>query len=328
MSELIKVIVSVKDPFMLLAFFAVVLLIAFRTKTVPESVFRLVGEKIGRDRFYVLLNRTLLYAFAVFLVLCGIAVLGQVLNYMTTATVASVEVLKKEISHHEVDNAAAQRAIAEYQKALGLSGENKLAEAIASLETSLKAVPTATARETLALLYQKTGNRAGAIQLADQAVSEARESGDAVKIARAERLRMAVTTPSQPMGLQECPPGAGLVGAKLDLPPGGEAFETSPLLAPCVYSGLFDVESLQPKYYKVALKGGETLKVVLRTRGAGATATSIGLHGPDGGHIRGYTVYGDSAMTSPLEYKAVEASSAFVSHSGGVRGSALEISVR
>ena len=58
MSELIKVMVSIKDPFMLLAFFAVVLLIAFRTKKVPESVFRLVGEKIGRDRFYVLLNRT------------------------------------------------------------------------------------------------------------------------------------------------------------------------------------------------------------------------------------------------------------------------------
>lgn len=42
MTELIRVIVSIKDPFTLLAFFAVVLLIAFRTKKVLESVFRLL----------------------------------------------------------------------------------------------------------------------------------------------------------------------------------------------------------------------------------------------------------------------------------------------
>ena len=57
MSELIKVIVSIKDPFTLLAFFAIaVLLLAFRTKTVPESLFRLLGQNIGRDRFYRLLE--------------------------------------------------------------------------------------------------------------------------------------------------------------------------------------------------------------------------------------------------------------------------------
>jgi hypothetical protein len=50
MSELIKAAVSIKDPFTLLAFLAVILLIAFRTKTVPESVFKLVGEKISRER--------------------------------------------------------------------------------------------------------------------------------------------------------------------------------------------------------------------------------------------------------------------------------------
>lgn len=328
MSELIKIIVSIKDPFMLLAFFAVILLIAFRTKTVPESVFRLVSEKISRDRFYVLLNRTLVYAFAVFLVLCGIAVLGQVLSYMTTARVASVEGLKRELKQHEVNNAAAQRAIAEYQKALALSRDDKLSEAIASLEASLKAVPTATARETLALFYQKAGNRDRAIELAEQAVSEARESGDAVKTAKAERLLAAVTPPPQHMAPQACPPEAGLVGAKLDLPPGGDDFETSPLLVPCVYSGQFDVERSRPKYYKVAIKGGETLNVVLRTRGADATNTTIGLHGPNGGNLGGYTAYGDSTMTKPLKYKADEVGAAYVSLSGGVRGSALEISVR
>lgn len=326
MSELIKVIVSIRDPFMLLAFFAVVLLIAFRTKTVPESVFRLVGEKIGRDRFYVLLNRTLRYALAVFLVLCGIAVLGQVLSYMTMARVASVEQLKGELALRDVNDAVAKRAIAEYQKALALARDDNLSAAIASLEASLKAVPTATARETLALFYQKAGNRDGAIRLAEQAVSEARESGDAVKTTKAERLLAAVTPPLPPTPPQACPPGAGLVGAKLDLPPGGDDFETATLLVPCVYSGQFDVK--QPKYYKVALIGGETLNVVLRTRGASASSTTIGLHGPNGGNLGGYTAYGESTVTSPLDYKADKVSAAYVSLSGGVRGSALEISVR
>ena len=94
-AELIKVIVSIEDPFTLLAFFAVVLLLAFKTKTVPESLFRLQPE-IGRDRFYQLLNRTLLFSFAVFLVLCGIAVLGQWLTYKTSARAASLEELKTE----------------------------------------------------------------------------------------------------------------------------------------------------------------------------------------------------------------------------------------
>ena len=174
MTELIKVIVSIKDPFTLLAFFAIVLLIAFRTKKVPELVFRLVGQKIGRDRFYVLLNRVFLYSFAVFLVLCGIAVLGQVLSYKTAARTASVEELKAELALSKVSDAAAQRAIAEYEKALEFNRQDKLGEAIASLEASLKAVPTATARETLALLYQKTGNRDRAIRLAEQALAETR----------------------------------------------------------------------------------------------------------------------------------------------------------
>src|SRR5262249_17558566 len=302
--------------------------LAFRTRTVQESLFRLVGEKISRERFYTLLNRALLYSFGVFLVLCGIAVLGQVLSYKTTVRAATVEELKGELARSEANATATQRAIAEYQKALTLSRDDKLSDAIASLEASIKAVPTAAARETLALLYQKAGNRDGAVRLAEQAVSEARESGDALKSAKAERLLATVSTPPQRQPSQACPPGTGLVGAKLNLPPGGDDFETSPGLVPCVYSGQFDVESSHPKYYKVALQHGQTLRVVLRTRGANAQATTVALHGPNGGSLGGYTAYGDSSVTKPLEYKADELGAAYVSLSGGVRGSALEISVR
>jgi hypothetical protein len=62
MSELIQAVVTIKDPFTLFAFLAVILLIAFRTKTVPESMFKLVSAKITRDRFYALLNRAMLSA--------------------------------------------------------------------------------------------------------------------------------------------------------------------------------------------------------------------------------------------------------------------------
>jgi hypothetical protein len=62
MSELIQAVVTIKDPFTLFAFLAVILLIAFRTKTVPESMFKLVRAKITRDRFYALLNRAVLSA--------------------------------------------------------------------------------------------------------------------------------------------------------------------------------------------------------------------------------------------------------------------------
>jgi hypothetical protein len=287
-----------------------------------------LGEKIGRDRFYVLLNRTLLFAFAVFLVLCGIAILGQVLGYMTAAKAASLDELKGEMELRHADAETKQRAIAEYQRALDLSRDDKLSEAIASVEASLKAVPTVTARETLALLYQKAGNRQGAIRLAEEAVSGAHASGDAVKIAKAERLLADIKTPAQPIAVQACPPGAALVGAKLKLPLGGDEFETATVLVPCVYSGQFDVTASQPTYYKVALKGGQTLRVVLRTRGVEPAGASIKLYGPDGGSIKGYSMHGENAIGPPLEYKADQSGAAYIKLSGGVRGAALDISVQ
>ena len=243
MADLIKVIVGVKDPITLLAFFAIVLLIAFRTKSVPESVFRLIGEKIGRDRFYRLVNRTMIYAFAVFLVLAAVAVLGQVLNYKTTVRVASVEDLKAELAESQADEEAAQRAIAEYEKALSLArNDATVNEAIVSLKASLDAVPTATARETLALLYQRVGNRGEAVRLADEVATDARRSGDAVQVARAERLieTAAVQPPARAVS-ERCPSDAGFVGPKLTLPLGGDDFERATLVTPCFYTPQVDI---------------------------------------------------------------------------------------
>jgi len=324
MSELIKTVIGIKDPFTLFAFLAVVLLVAFRTKTVPESVFKLIGEKIGRDRFYALLNRSLVYVFTVFLILCGIAVLGEVLGYKTKVEAASVDELKRELTARDASDAASKLAIEGYERGLALARDQKVSEAIGSLESSLKAIPTATARETLALLYQRAGDRERAIQVAQEAVSAARETGDTLKTVKAERVLSAVIKLPARQLPTSCPADAGLVGAKLDLPPGGDSFETATTLVPCVYKGMSDVDASLWKYYKVSVPPGKMLKVVFRTRDVDASKTKLRLHDANGISLGGYDVWGESATAKPLEYKADEGSAAYVSVTGSVRGAAFD----
>jgi len=330
MSELIKAAVSVKDPFTLFAFLALVLLIAFRTKSVPEALFKLVGEKTTRERFSQLMRRAFMYMFLAFMALCGIAVLGQVLGYMTTAKAASIDELKQELALRHADDGATRQAMEEYQRGLAQAEDQKLGDAIASLQSSLKAVPTAAAQETLALLYQRAGDNRQAVQLAGQAVSTARQAGDAVRTAKAERVLSAVSgSGSAPVSVSKsCPSDAGLIGPKLDLPSGGDSFESATLLVPCVYKGVLDTQNGQWMFYKLSVPRGQTLQVVMRTRDANSVATDIRLHGPNGGALGGYTVYGDSNVTKPLEYKADDPAVVFVSIAGGVRASAFDLSIR
>ncbi|HKV81582.1 MAG TPA: hypothetical protein VJP02_25775 [Candidatus Sulfotelmatobacter sp.] len=234
MSDLIKAAVSIKDPFTLFAFLALLLLIAFRTKSVPEALFKLVGDKMTRERFSQQMRRAFLYVFLAFLALCGLAGTGQVLGYMTTAKAASVDELKQELALRRADDGAARQAMEEYQRGLAQAEDQKLSDAIASLEASVKAVPTAAAQETLALLYQKAGESRRAVQVAGQAVSTAREAGDAVRTAKAERVLSTVSASgSAPVTVSKsCPSGAALVGPKLDLPPGGDHSSLLPRSCP------------------------------------------------------------------------------------------------
>src|SRR5262249_35437027 len=127
---------------------------------------------------------------------------------------------------------------------------------------------------------------------------------------------------------KSCPSGASLVGPKMDLPMGGENFETASLLLPCVYQGLSDTVNDQRRYYKLSVPQGQTLKVVMRTRDIDSPNTEIQLHGPDGGSIGGYSAFGESVATKPLEYKADESATVFISLKGGIRGAAIDFSVR
>jgi hypothetical protein len=329
MSELIKAAVSIKDPFTLFAFVALLVLIAFRTKSVPQALFKLLGKT--PEQFPHVMRRAFLYVFLSFLALCGIAVTGQVLGYMTTAKAASVDEFKQELAQRRVDEGAARQAMEEYQRGLAQAEDQKLSDAIASLEGSIKAVPTAAAQDTLALLYQKVGDGKRAAQLAAQAVATAREGGDPVRTAKAERVLSAVSTSSgpgqNPPPPSSCPSNVGMIGPKADLPAGGDSFETATLLIPCVYKGLFDTQNDQYLYYKMAVPRGQTLKVMMRTRDTNSASAAIRLHGPNGGMLGGYTAYGDSSVTNPLTYKADETGSVFLSLGGGLRGSAIEISL-
>jgi len=332
MTELVKAAVSIKDPFTLFAFLALLLLIAFRTKSVPEGLFKLMGAKMTREHFSQLMRRAVLYVFLAFLALCGLAVTGQVLGYMTTAKAATIDEFKQELAQRHTDEGASRQAMEEYQRGLMQAEDQKLSDAIASLEASLKAVPTAAAQETLALLYQKAGDRQRAVELAGQAVSTAREGGDAVRTAKAERVLSQVSGSGSSYAAastaKDCPAGAALVGPKADLPPGGDSFEAAPLLVPCAYKGVVDTQNEQWRFYKISVPRGQTLQVVLRTRDANAVSTDIRLHGPNGGTLGGYTLFGDSSASAPLLYKAEDTAIVFVSMAGGMRGSAVELSMR
>jgi hypothetical protein len=212
MSELIQAVVTIKDPLPC-------------SRSLPSSCSSRSGRRPFQNRCSSLSGRksraTGSTPFSiglcslrsgVFLVLCGIAVLGQVLNYKTAVRAASVEDLKEELAFRHADDTTARHALEEYQKGLALAQNQKLSDAIGSLESSLKAVPTAAARETLALRYQKVSNRTGAIELAEKAVQTARETGGAVKTVRAERLLSAVQAPAPAVVSKACPSGAGLIG--------------------------------------------------------------------------------------------------------------------
>src|SRR5262249_28684134 len=83
MTELIKALVQVRDALGLIAFLALVLLLAFRTKKVPELFFGLLRDKLTRQQFSALLHRFMTLSFIAFMALLPLAVLSQVLSHLT-----------------------------------------------------------------------------------------------------------------------------------------------------------------------------------------------------------------------------------------------------
>ena len=138
-----------------------------------------------------------------------------------------------------------------------------------------------------------------------------------------------------------CPPGASMVGAKLDLPADADTFEKAPLLVPCVYRGVEDTDPDRSKYYKVQIEKGQTLRVTARLRdselpprpslpnfGEWLGRLHVRLHGPNGGQVGQGKAVSEPSQTCELEYKAEESGFAFVSVRWVVRDAAFQISVQ
>src|SRR5213080_3251180 len=155
MNELIKALINIKDPFTLLAFLSVVVLLALRIKAVPETFFGLLKDKLTKERFAHLLHRVMVYGLIVFVMLTGLAVLAQVLAYKAKAQPASDAEMKAELQNLKADESAKQKALEQYEKSLVLIGENKFDEAIESLKVSIAQVQTLSAEYTLAYLYER-----------------------------------------------------------------------------------------------------------------------------------------------------------------------------
>jgi hypothetical protein len=126
-------------------------------------------------------------------------------------------------------------------------------------------------------------------------------------------------------GATACPAGAGLIGPKLDLPPGGNTFEESALLSACTYKGLEDAREW--KYFKVSLANGQTLKATARTRDAMGGYFYLRLHGSNGGLVEEKYTSGASTIVEAA-YKATESGFAYVAVRELVRDVAVQISIQ
>src|ERR1700680_5051991 len=173
MTLLIKALVGVKDPLTLIGFLCLILLLAFRTRAVPQLFFGLLQTKLTRERFALLLHRAMLYGLILAVTLCGVAVTGQVLARMSQPRAAGVDELTAELKSWKAGEEAKQQAAAAFRDSQKLFADQKFDQAVASLQASIKAVPTLTAQYALAYLYKQSGDSERAQQAAAQVARQA-----------------------------------------------------------------------------------------------------------------------------------------------------------
>jgi len=116
MTELIKALVQVRDALGLIAFLALVLLLAFRTKKVPELFFGLLRDKLTRQQFSALLHRFMTLSFIAFMALLPLAVLSQVLSHLTQPSALTVSDLRRELANIKATKDQKIHAEAQYER--------------------------------------------------------------------------------------------------------------------------------------------------------------------------------------------------------------------
>jgi hypothetical protein len=156
-----------------------------------------------------------------------------------------------------------------------------------------------------------------------QPAAAAQRPGTNAAATQAARPPVTATT-SQP-----CPPGAGLIGPKLDLPPGGNTFEEAVLLSACTYRGLADTEGGRWKYFKLSVAKEQTLKVTARTRDTWDRYQSLHLrlHGPNGASV-GEQASNQASTILELDYKASESGFVYLAVADLVNGAAFQVSIQ
>lgn len=273
MAELVKGLVEVRDALSLVAFLSLVLLAAFRTQKVPELFFGLVRDKLTRKQFSVFLNRFMTLVFIAFLTLVSLAVLAQVLNYMTAPGGLTIDDLRNELKRLDRPEDLTVRAEAQYNLALSRLEKLDFEGAIASLEESIKAVPTLTAQEMVTYLYRQRRDSEGEARAWERAVRTARENGDTLAMVRLDRI-------GSPAGIPEAKGPTDLIGESTPLPRAGAGFETATNLDAGFYNcrvegGCFDW------WYGIGLETGEHITIKLRSPPSGGKA-GAGVYGTNG----------------------------------------------
>lgn len=258
MTELIKALVSVRDALSLIAFLSLVVLVAFRTKQVPELFFGLLRDKLTRAEFSKSLNRLMTFAFSAFIALVVLAVVAQVLNRMTQPGGLTIEQLRDELTKSAATADARVTAEAQYKLALDRANKKDLDGAIASLQDSIRSVPSLTAKEMLTYFYREKGDAAKEATAWGEAVKTAREHGDSIALARLDRVSVPPTAASTGEGEHD------LIGSTTPLPKGGDKFETAAKLSPGLYS-CTEKTGCFTSYFTINLKAGQELSIGVRS---------------------------------------------------------------
>lgn len=266
MTELIRALVEVKTPLSLFAFVSLIFLLAFRTKQVPELFFDLAKDKLTKERFAQLLHRFMLFAFIGFVLLCIMAVAGQLLAVRMQPQPISLDDLRRELNKASGSEDEKKAALKQYADSLAYIQGHDIAHAIESLQKSIEAVPTLAAQATLSYLYQKSGDAPNARKYAIAAQSIAIQRGDSMAQLRTERLIAGDNGVARPKPL---------VGAKDPLPTGGKSFEDAVSISPGVFITTHGLAPGVLEYFKVSVDANRTLRVDFRTPddkvGAGAS---------------------------------------------------------
>jgi len=285
MSNLIKGFIYVKDPLTLFAFLSLVFLVAFKTRRVPELFFALAGKKLTREQFSSLLHRFMLYGFGGFVLVCGVAVAGQVLAYASRNRPYSVEDARREIATSGVSEQQKQAAVKAYSEGLDAVKKEDFDQAIQSLQASLSAVPSLSAEYTLAYLYKKKGNLGDANKHAAEALKLVKP-GDPMALVRTEQLVTSVSAeansdnPPNSLGTTEKCQMIG--GRKSPFPTPGKSLDDATTISPGLYIWKESLGKDDKRYFKMRLRSHQTLAIDLRTPDSGTPSAAATIYDGNG----------------------------------------------